>query len=126
MCTSSSNHATMQPGFRDRYYSRISWTLATVAPAVTLATLAPLLFATRTLAAQPELSVSPGQRPAHFPHRIWAACDFEGQTPDYGWFGRSETNEVPRYAGNRTALAADSGPYRSFSAVMTGVNPVPG
>ncbi len=22
-------------------------------------------------------------RPARFPHRIWAACDFEGRTPDY-------------------------------------------
>src|SRR5262249_58372615 len=26
-------------------------------------------------------------RHANFPHRIWAACDFEGRTPDYGWFG---------------------------------------
>jgi hypothetical protein len=23
-------------------------------------------------------------RPDHFPHRIWAACDFEGRTRDYG------------------------------------------
>src|SRR5262245_2252400 len=45
-------------------------------------------------------------RPAHFPHRIWAACDFEGQTPDYAWFGRPETGNVPRYAGNSTVLAA--------------------
>lgn len=22
--------------------------------------------------------------PRSFPHRIWAACDFEGRTPDYG------------------------------------------
>jgi hypothetical protein len=65
-------------------------------------------------------------RPKHFPHRIWAACDFEGQTPDYGWFGRAETNDIPRYPGNATALAAAPGPYRDFSAVMTGVNPVPG
>src|SRR6185503_12094107 len=64
--------------------------------------------------------------PKHFPHRIWAACDFEGQTPDYGWFGRTETNDIPRYPGNATALAAAPGPYRDFSAVMTGVNPVPG
>jgi hypothetical protein len=66
------------------------------------------------------------RRPAHFPHRIWAACDFEGQTPDYGWFGRAETNVIPKYPGNATALAAAPGPYRDFSAVMTGVNPVPG
>jgi len=65
-------------------------------------------------------------RPKHFPHRIWAACDFEGQTPDYGWFGRAETNDIPRYPGNATALAAAPGAYRDFSAVMTGVNPVPG
>src|SRR5262245_45413558 len=66
------------------------------------------------------------QRPEHFPHRIWAACDFEGQTPDYGWFGRAETNVIPKYPGNATALSAAPGPYRDFSAVMTGVNPVPG
>jgi lysophospholipase L1-like esterase len=29
-------------------------------------------------------------RPKHFPHRIWAACDFEGRTPDYAWFGPPE------------------------------------
>jgi hypothetical protein len=65
-------------------------------------------------------------RPAHFPHRIWAACDFEGQTPDYGWFGRAETNQIPKYPGNHTALTAAAGPYQKTSAVMTGVNPVPG
>ncbi len=46
------------------------------------------------------------KRPAHFPHRIWAACDFEGQTPDYAWFGVRETKNIPAYAGNSTALAA--------------------
>jgi hypothetical protein len=66
------------------------------------------------------------RRPESFPHRIWAACDFEGQTPDYGWFGRAETNDLPGYPGNATALAAAPGPYRDFSAVMAGVNPVPG
>lgn len=66
------------------------------------------------------------KRPASFPHRIWAACDFEGQTPDYGWFGRADTNRVPPYPGNRTALAATERPYRDFSAVMAGINPVPG
>src|SRR4026208_2387873 len=65
-------------------------------------------------------------RPEHFPHRIWAACDFEGQTPDFGWFGRAETNVIPKYPGNAPALAAAPGPYLDFSAVMTGVNPVPG
>jgi hypothetical protein len=66
------------------------------------------------------------QRPERFPHRIWAACDFEGQTPDYGWFGRVVTNDLPLYAGNKAALAAASGPYRDVSAAMTGINPVPG
>ena len=29
-------------------------------------------------------------RPKAFPQRIWAACDFEGQTPDYAWFGPAQ------------------------------------
>src|SRR6185436_9861386 len=66
------------------------------------------------------------KRPASFPHRIWAACDFEGQTPDYGWFGLAQTNQVPAYPGNRTALSATPGPYQKVSAIMTGINPVPG
>jgi hypothetical protein len=65
-------------------------------------------------------------RPKSFPHRIWAACDFEGRTPDYGWFGPAETNNIPRYPGNRTALGASERPYRDVSAIMTGINPVPG
>lgn len=65
-------------------------------------------------------------RPKHFPHRIWAACDFEGRTPDYGWFGPPETNNVPRYPGNATALGVAVRPYQNFSALMTGINPVPG
>jgi parallel beta-helix repeat protein len=65
-------------------------------------------------------------RPDRFPHRIWAACDFEGLTPDYGWFGRPETNDILRYPGNVTALSAAPGPYQNFSAVMAGINPVPG
>jgi len=76
--------------------------------------------------AQRGTSQANASRPETFPHRIWAACDFEGQTPDYGWFGRVETNMAPKYPGNTTALAAAPGPYRDFSAVMTGVNPVPG
>jgi hypothetical protein len=64
--------------------------------------------------------------PSSFPHRIWAACDFEGRTPDYGWFGAAETNSIPAYPGHRTALRANPGPYGKTSAVMAGVNPVPG
>ena len=66
------------------------------------------------------------KRPANFPHRIWAACDFEGRTPDYAWFGPAETNDVPRYPGNATALASSERPYKDVSGVMTGINPVPG
>src|SRR5688572_21019086 len=64
--------------------------------------------------------------PKSFPHRVWAACDFEGRTPDYGWFGPAETNNIPRYPGNRTALGVSQRPYGKVSAVMTGINPVPG
>lgn len=65
-------------------------------------------------------------RPAHFPHRIWAACDFEGRTPDYAWFGPAETKQIPKYPGNVTALGVSEKPYKNFSALMTGINPVPG
>jgi len=65
-------------------------------------------------------------RPDHFPHRIWAACDFEARTPDYAWFGPAETRNIPNYAGNATALGVKEKPYRDFSALMTGINPVPG
>jgi hypothetical protein len=65
-------------------------------------------------------------RPASFPHRIWAACDFEGQTPDYGWFGPPERKNFPPYPGNLTALGVSEKPYRNVSALMTGINPVPG
>ena len=64
--------------------------------------------------------------PDHFPHRIWAACDFEGRTPDYAWFGPPETKNIPRYPGNATALGVSEKPYKDFSALMTGINPVPG
>jgi len=63
-------------------------------------------------------------RPKYFPHRIWAACDFEGRTPDYGWFAPAETKNIPPYPGNATALAAR--PHAKYSAVYTGINPVPG
>ncbi len=65
-------------------------------------------------------------RPAAFPQRIWAACDFEGQTPDYAWFGPPEKKNLPAYPGNMTALGVSEKPYKNFSALMTGVNPVPG
>src|SRR5687767_14776805 len=65
-------------------------------------------------------------RPRLFPHRIWAACDFESRTRDYGWFGTPERTNIPRYPGNATALRTGPGPYQNFSAVMTGINPVPG
>ncbi len=65
-------------------------------------------------------------RPATFPHRIWAACDFEGRTPDYAWFGPAETAKLPAYPGNKTALGCEPKPYGKTSALMTGINPVPG
>lgn len=65
-------------------------------------------------------------RPTSFPHRIWAACDFEGRTPDYAWFGLPETVNRARYPGNATALRAPDAPYENFSARMAGINPVPG
>src|SRR6187401_3142252 len=65
-------------------------------------------------------------RPDHFPHRIWAACDFEAQTPDYAWFGPAETKNIPMYPGNATALGVSEKPYKNFSGLMTGINPVPG
>ena len=66
------------------------------------------------------------KRPAHFPHRIWAACDFETRLPDYGWFGPTDTKNIPVYPGNVTALRANNKPYGKTSARMTGINPVPG
>lgn len=65
-------------------------------------------------------------RPDHFPHRIWAACDFEGRTPDYAWFGPPEKENIPAYPGNTTALGVGARPYKKISALMTGINPVPG
>jgi hypothetical protein len=85
-----------------------------------------VLFATSSHSAERGLAGAPQQRPASFPHRIWAACDFEWTAPDYGWFGMAETNRIAVYPGNRTALRAAPGPYRDFSAVMAGINPVPG
>jgi hypothetical protein len=65
-------------------------------------------------------------RPKSFPHRIWAACDFESRLPDYAWFGPAETKNIPAYPGNQTALGVSEKPHGKFSALMTGINPVPG
>src|SRR5262245_16170338 len=78
-----------------------------------------MLPALNSIAADPK-------RPATFPHRIWAACDFEGSAPDYAWFGGAETNDIPKYPGNRTSLRATAGPYANVAAIMAGINPVPG
>jgi len=64
-------------------------------------------------------------RPAHFPHRIWAFCDFEVKLPSFGLFGSKETANIPAYPGNAAARRG-AGPYKSFAALMTGCNPVPG
>ncbi|MEO8426415.1 MAG: hypothetical protein ABI651_04805 [Verrucomicrobiota bacterium] len=79
----------------------------------------------RAYSSQPGTARASVPRGAAFPHRIWAACDFEGRTPDYGWFGPGETNHFPRYPGNRTALGVGARPYQNISAVMTGIIPVP-
>ena len=85
-----------------------------------------LLAFTTNLSAARGHAQADNSRPSHFPHRIWAACDFEGRTPDYAWFGPAETNNVPRYSGNAAALGSSERPYKDVSAVMTGINPVPG
>jgi len=65
-------------------------------------------------------------RPKRMPHRIWAACDFEAATPDYAWFGPPQTKDIPKYAGNKTAMGVAARPYGKAAAIMTGINPVPG
>lgn len=85
-----------------------------------------LASAAAFIAAERGHAIADGKRPLHFPHRIWAACDFEGRTPDYGWFGRADTKNIPKYPGNVTSLTVGDRPYKDFSAIMTGINPVPG
>jgi hypothetical protein len=89
---------------------------------------ASLVSASPTLAQQPTRGQAKAEvaRPKNFPHRIWAACDFEAKTPDYAWFGPAETKELPKYPGNATALGVTEKPYGKFAALMTGINPVPG
>src|SRR5215203_128151 len=62
-------------------------------------------------------------RPDRFPHRIWAATDFESPLPDYAWFGKPQITDVPNYPGNVTALL---GGHDKSAATMVGMNPVPG
>ena len=76
--------------------------------------------------AQRGVTLARAARPAHFPHRIWAACDFEGQTPDYAWFGTPEKTNIPPYPGNATALGANPKSGGASAALKTGINPVPG
>ncbi len=63
-------------------------------------------------------------RPSSFPHRIWAACDFESKR--YEWFGEASTSNIPQYPGNTKALGGGVKPYKNFSGLMIGLNPVPG
>ncbi len=51
------------------------------------------------------LRAIPG-RPSTFPHRIWAACDFELARSDVVWFGAYETANIPSYPGNSCAAGA--------------------
>ena len=70
-----------------------------------------------------KLSIS---RPVAFPHRIWAACDFEARTPDYAWFGPVQAEDILKYPGNKNAMGVAAKPYKKFAGLMTGINPVPG
>jgi len=63
-------------------------------------------------------------RPKHFPQRIWAACDFEARTTDYGWFGTRETQNIAPYCGNVTSLRSRES--QTYSSRYVGINPVPG
>jgi hypothetical protein len=65
-------------------------------------------------------------RPERFPHRIWAAADFEAKPPGDAWFGPTDAKNIPSYPGNGAALAVGEKPYKKISALMTGFNPVPG
>ena len=67
-------------------------------------------------------AVAEARRPERFPHRIWAACDFEGQTPDYAWFGTRDTKNIVDYPGNATALAAQPGGFlRAIRGNLSGL-----
>jgi len=89
--------------------------------------LALLIFCSYSICDEPSRGTAQADqvRPGHFPHRIWAACDFEAPALDYAWFGVPETNNIPSYGGNRTALRTDT-KQQTGSGLMIGINPVPG
>ena len=60
-------------------------------------------------------------RPKTFPHRVWAACDFEAK--QFAWFGPAVRDDLPKYPGNTTAMGVAARPYKKFSGIMTGINP---
>jgi len=70
-------------------------------------------------------AVAEHARPERFPYRIWAFSGFEAKPESFGWFGAAETSNIPKYPGNATARRG-TGPYGGFSALMVGMNPVPG
>jgi hypothetical protein len=85
----------------------------------------PLGSTEKAPATQRGVIVAAEGRPAHFPHRIWAATDYEARSADFGWFGDAETRNIPAYPGNRTARKG-TGPVEGVAALKTGMNPVPG
>ena len=60
-------------------------------------------------------------RPKSFPHRVWAACDFEAK--QFEWFGPAARDDLPKYLGNTTAMGVSAPPYKKFAGIMTGINP---
>ena len=60
-------------------------------------------------------------RPKTFPHRVWAACDFEAK--QFAWFGPAARDDLHKYLGNTTALGVAARPYKKFAGIMTGINP---
>ncbi len=69
-------------------------------------------------------AVAEAERPKSFPHRIWAASDFEARPADFGWFGGAEGSNIPAYPGNVSARRGT--PQKNHAALKTGMNPVPG
>jgi hypothetical protein len=100
---------------------------AAVAMGVSLAPVSTQSSTSRPAAAatRPGVVAATEGRPAHFPHRIWAATDYEARPADFGWFGDAETANIPAYPGNRTARKG-TGPVDGVAALKTGMNPVPG
>jgi hypothetical protein len=60
---------------------------------------------TDDLAARPK-EIAAGGRPAAFPERIWAACDFELLRHDVVWSGTLEKKDIPDYPANGSAVRA--------------------